>query len=403
MRLFYKKNIYSVTSFTEIAEGKLIENILHLEAFSSSSVRRQLCFYPVAIESEKDKIVTDILDELWKIKKGKSRKKSNGSPLFSVFRDFDSVFTILENKGHFIHSFEVFLLGLNIINVLIQNSGGDIFNSRINFSKHIYYSWLLTSSAHDFGYPLEVASELTKKFSLLYKKIYMKDISNQFSDLSKNITLDSSLLNVQGIDIEEFILDGIRLSIIGNNKDVKKIHNVLSEKDNKGRYNHGYISALILCRTYIQYLSDLKILDKKNDAWRVDILKMAAAGIALHAIPKAHISLIKHLSFNLNPLAYLLYLVDNLQDWHRSLRPSKIFPSYSLHNFTSQSNTIHLSYSLYHKSWPDSTIKDTINYLKEKASIIKLPQKPTPSSNFKIVADFLTNGGPTLKSLKVVL
>ena len=239
MSLIHKNiSVYPATTLSQDAEIELIVNILKLDDFKLPKIQRRLSSYPAALESEKDVLIIELMESFWKLE--------NSSDLFEVFKDFEQVFTILEQKGHFIHSFEVFLLGWHLINLLIKKGGKKVLKSRGNIQEHIFYAWLLASTAHDFGYPVQAAQELAKKFSSLYSKIYMHKIAKRYESLSNNerLTFESSLISVEAfdwskksverIDLESFILDGIRRSIIGNLSEAQQIQQILRKK-------HGYI------------------------------------------------------------------------------------------------------------------------------------------------------------------
>jgi hypothetical protein len=390
--IFFSKNtpIYPATTLSGKTESSLIFNILPIEIFQPSSIRRLLCAYPMAIEDEKDIIICELMNQFWKIPP--SRR------LFPVFKDFDKVCAILEKRGHFIHQFEVFLLGCHIINLLITKDVSKIIKRQLGSTKRIYFAWLFASTAHDFGYPLQLAQELLEKFSGLYKKIHIEDLAENYSDLAKTEIELQNLLEFKAynvtirdyemIKVERLILDGIRSSIVGNMHDAKTILELI--KGNKKK-NHGYISALILCRTYIEYLSKIKKWKHPNELWRFKLLKKIAASILLHSIPFENKKYIKKISFNKNPLAYLLFLIDNIQEWNRSLRPSKDWPSYNLIDFHSTLNSISLKYLLSHEEWNDQMEEKTKEDLEEKTNMIKCLTKPDPPLGFTIKIIFLSN------------
>lgn len=393
--------IYLSTTLSETAERILISNLLKMDYFKSPWIQRRLASYPLAIEAEKDVLILELLGYLWKI--------PPSDRLFSVFKDFDKVFTILDKKGHFIHQFEVFLLGWHLINQLLEKDRKEIFKSIFGNHKRIFNSWLFASTAHDFGYPLQLAKDLAKKFSELYNKIHMRELSTKYNKLSKNqnIKIENELCffkihdkdnkTEKLIDIESFILDGIESSIEGNKEDALSIQKILRKND------HGYISAMILLRTYIDFLSKEKGLNFESEHWRIDDLKLVCASIALHNIPLRYEKYLEMISFNLNPYAYLLILIDNLQEWHRSMRLSDKYPSYNLRTFETKSDSISLFYILLHENWTKKMKNDTIKSLSEKAKLINLLKRPHPSFNFNISIKFQSNEGHLFDPISITL
>ena len=128
--------------------------------------------------------------------------------------------------------------------------------------------------------------------------------------------------------------------------------------------------------------------------WRVNILQIAAAAIALHAIQRQKKEFINKINFQSNPLAYLLFLVDNLQEWNRSLRPSD-WPSYTLNAFTTEHDTITLDYNVYHEQWTPAMRKKVKKFLIEKKNIMKLAIGPNPPVALKIIMQFSPNPDDT--------
>jgi hypothetical protein len=297
----------------------------------------------------------------------------------------------------------VLLLGWCIIESLRKLDKDGFLDSKFGNYNKLFYSWLFTASAHDFGYPLQVAQKLANKFSELYSKIHMNFLAHQYEELLKHYNCDQekALHTIEAgdgdilneIDVNKFILDGIKSSTAG--------HDVASEiqkfliKSN----NHGYISAMILCRSYIEYLIKLDVWDTPNDKWRIDNLKYIAAAIGIHAIPQKHIRFIENITFDLNPLSYILILVDNLQEWNRSLRPSEKWPSYILTNLDIDRKSITLSYTLTHEKWTPKMEKEVSESLASKSELIKIPQKPHTDYAYKIVANFTSNHGQSFKPL----
>lgn len=393
MTLRFKNiHIFSSSNFSEEAERALISGILSDRVFGDPVVRRKLASYVFADFAEKDTLILELMNRLWTL--------PSANQLFSAFRDFDTAFSLLERKGHFIHQFEVFLLGWNLIVSILPLDFKTCLISKFSSYERLFYSWLLTSTAHDFGYSLQVAKKLCNKFSKLYDAIHIKNLSNKYSTIAKGYDLngENDLVKVEVydvpsrkkyvLDIAKFIRDGIQRTLRISNDDAKRIQGLLKKDP-----NHGYVSAMILCRSYIDYLSKSKIWNSSKERWRIDILRLAVCAIALHALPLKEKRYISKISFNSNPVAYLLLVVDSLQDWARTLRPSEKWPSYNLCDFKSSNDSIYLSYVLSHENWTNDMIRRVQRSLREKADKIKLPSKPKPSLNFHIFAEFESNHG----------
>lgn len=388
----------SPPSIREIAEQKIIEHIIKAGIFDSIYVRRRLAAYSRVFPNEKDKLVFEVAGHYW-----------NDVPkneILTAMRDFDLVFGILDKKSHFIHQFEVFLLGLFIITFIMPLDHKNIISTHFGNSEELLRSWLLTAVGHDFGYPLQLANETAEKFAYLYKKLKLRKLAGKYRELSKNYNINSEdQLNYckvidhnKGVEVtinvNDIILDGIAISLKGGSlKMANEIKGVLL---NAEEWNHGYVSAIMVCRNYIKYLSNKGWYGKKEEKWRIDILKKITGAIALHAMPfkdvRSYISLI---SFNHNPLAYLLYVVDQLQEWSREIRPSLKWPTYCLVDIFYHNSDITFDYILEHEKWNGSMKTRVRESLHDKQLMIHLPIKPDPLIGIKININFLTNQGDT--------
>jgi hypothetical protein len=391
-----KITIHRATTCSEKAENLLVRNMLDQKNPRLKEVERLLCSYPVVRESEKEILIIKIIEHLWNI--------SSSKHLFKVFRDFERVFTIFEKKGHFIHTFEVFLLGWTLISLLIKKNGAEVFESNKIIYNNLFDAWLFTSTAHDLGYSFQFANKLAKKLSELYQKLHMSKISEMYLKISKEnykIILQDSLLYVDAyyqkekkfkkVEIESLILNGIESSIHGDHNDALEIQEFLKKEN-----SHGYISALIFCRTYIEYLSKMKKWMSEKEAWRAEIMNLAAASIALHTISEK--DFIRKIDFYSNPMAYLLLLIDNLQDWNRALWPNKLWPAYYLNDLKSAEKYMALEYHLYHEKWTKSMERRVKEALYDKQKRIYAIQKPNPSIDLSIKITFTSNWGHKFKS-----
>lgn len=383
-------------TLSDRAQEEIAASILGNDYFKKKvNVQRRIASYVGATPRDKDKLILELLDLFWRI--------PQGNRIFSVFRDFDSIFGILGKRGHFVHQFEVFLLGLNFITefLKVKPEHRGFFN--YDSFERIFFTWLLTSTAHDLGYPLSVAKNFISKFADLYRKIHMKNLFHIYKSIEKEHGVDNEKdltrlsIGRQGpFEIEAFLKEGIQTSLHINSFDAEKLQGVLKQKN-----NHGYISSLILCRTYLDYLVHSKA--QVRNSWRIDALKKASTAIALHALPSELKSHISKISFNTNPFAFILILVDQLQEWSRSLRQNEKWPSYHLMKFSNQGNKICLSYSLESNIWSANNKRKVRDYIKKKKQIIKLMKGPNPSSDFDIMVDFITNDGQRIGNMTVHL
>ena len=388
--------IFSYASFSAAAEKTLIERLINKKNFKDIFVLRNLSYYPWVSIEEKNLIIKDLMVHFWQIPSRTTKQ------FMLIYRDFDTIFSILGIRGHYIHQFEVFMLGWYIISQIIKKKSFDLFKPYFKDQDDLFYSWLYTSSAHDFGYPFQKARKLTKRFSKLYKKIYFIELSNSFKNLLKDfnrvnytelskIRIKDAFNKNKELDIEEFIYEGIN-EIASTRKNADEILRILKEAN-----NHGFISAKIFCKLYIEYLSkhNLWAKDKENQ------VKMIASAIALHAIPEEKLNFIKKINYHKNPLAYFLFIIDNLQEWHRTLMASDKWPSYNLVGFKFSDDNLILEYLLTHENWTGIMEKKVTEALQKKKDVIDAALQKKKIYKFNILIKYFSNTGIEFNQIQV--
>lgn len=239
-------------TLSEKAERKMIEGLIDHSFFKDPRIQRRIASYYKAKPAEKDRLVVDLLQRLW--------GTPNRNHLFSVLRDFDSIFLILGKKGHFIHQFEVFLLGFNIITRLLHLNPDNIKLFNFDSKEKIFLTWLLTATTHDIGYPLYMAKNIITKLADLYRKMGMKNLAIKYQSIKKEHRLhqekDLTVIKIEdpnrGSDnvfkIEPFLAEGIQASLNMDRTDAEKLQRTLKRNN-----NHGYVSSIILCHAYLDY------------------------------------------------------------------------------------------------------------------------------------------------------
>lgn len=256
---------------------------------------------------------------------------------------------LLENhRDHYIHTVFVFLLGLSIF---AQNKNyREIFSTyALDKSKYpdsydtqyeeFFYRWGLSSLFHDIAYPLEIIIkqaneyikfvseysdsnggetginiELSTSTDFFYLPI-LKPISrykegfNKKYEKSKPKFLDNSISLLAHILCENFNLD---LDKINDNLD-----NFVENMNKNNIIDHGFFSAIIMLKWYNHLIKKTNW----NPAYFYFPVVDSASSILLHNYYKH--TLMKD-PFNLSqmnaeqhPIAYLLILCDELQEWNR--------------------------------------------------------------------------------------
>jgi hypothetical protein len=183
------------------------------------------------------------------------------------------------------------------------------------------------------------------------------------------------------------------------NPSAKTLLTTLERVDADGRVNHGYVGAVLLCNAYIRSL--LPGPRRRGETGDLDRIKLASAAIALHGAPQELDNDIRKLAFYSNPYAYILFMVDNLQDWSRNLRPNEHYPSYNLLGieFKQANNELVISYVLTHSKWTNEIERLLTRSLSEKREKLRLLSVPSPAVGFMVRVNFATNHGLAINPL----
>lgn len=256
-------------------------------------------------------------------------------------------------RDHFIHSVNVFLLGLAIYSQnskyrslfknYIEKSGYEKYYRYENNDvarEEFLYRWGIASLLHDIGYPFEIIGKQLKKIIndgvKSISNSYDVDIGidyrdfNQFNSLIKKRPYDFGYYFFEHYE-ESRILDLYKPTDIMAYKiamdfgfDDEKFELLLKHLDNFVQYmrendfiDHGFYSAILVLNSYG------KIIQKygKNPIFFFYPVVDSATAILLHnyynkTLQKAPFNL-KQMSPYQSPIAYLLILCDELQEWNR--------------------------------------------------------------------------------------
>ncbi len=246
-------------------------------------------------------------------------------------------------RDHFVHMFNVFVLGLRIISPLLANSDteraqemfkvkdeklkdyGIPFEREYNYKERLFYLWTLISTFHDIGIPFQ-------HFSQMWDGI--NRYTEQFGQLLRQPSFDSSPFDSGQLYSYLCMLstiygEGIALE---NNVDYRKadkpndflVKTLGREYDDK---NHGVLSGFFMWKT-IEGI----FLTGKSDKYPLNIeqfneysehvleqdIARAALAISLHNLkPTRRQPSIHPLRFDSFPLTFILILVDGLQEYTR--------------------------------------------------------------------------------------
>ncbi len=380
-------SLFEPNVFSTASEKKLIELLLNEDFIDDPWLQRRLSCYVLADTMERDRIVLEIVKFFFR---GKLPNK-----LLTVEREFDSVFAVLGMKGHFVHQFEVLIFGWALIRMLIEHNKSIKKSFRFNETEDIFIVWLAASVTHDFGYPLQLAKDVMKKFLGWYQILGITDAIKLYKKLIKDYEKIGAqdLAVIKSQDEMGFITKTILLKALQDSLKISRpsteslLKSMASESNGK---SHGYTGALVF-------------YEKCSHDFNAKKLKLALAAICLHDLPDDLKMYIKKIDFWCNPYAYLLFLIDNLQEWFRNLRPNEKWPSYNLFKINKTENQLELSYILTHEQWEQEMEDRVKSSVRKKFSRLNMMTKPDPPLNFQIAVNFRTNHGKLLGAKKFFL
>jgi hypothetical protein len=167
----YHAAVYDLIQILEDPEIRKLRNT------DTVTIRRLINLYPETPQNLKPALLRDILNYYW--------KPPFQNAILNTLEKFEKYLLSLGKREHFIHQFEVMLLGLNILHL----SRNNILNVKEIYGfedwRDVYYTWTITSMGHDFGYPYEIATELMTELSSLYGSIGMMRVSENLEYLTR--------------------------------------------------------------------------------------------------------------------------------------------------------------------------------------------------------------------------
>ncbi len=275
-----------------------------------------------------------------------------------------------EYRDHFLHQFQVFLLGACIIDRLYGNEKC-IEEFEHQYKCPIEKAWVLTSTYHDFNYSIQEYD------------LWIKEFLNQALNTSGNL---SSLKLGAAFIRENFLLKTGEICAALNLKMGHIVMNFFYEQATAKR-NHGLLSALSLLKLFentpskdidhsalVQSAMAIALHDediwkafsgkgeKKEKKWSLDFTKKR---------------FLRNLEFQKNPLAFLLIFCDTIQEWGRVGRNYEKSEPW-LEDVMLGTNKTGVTLSVKHDSfWNRKTdeIARVAKFLKDKRFVIELKSR----------------------------
>lgn len=251
--------------------------------------------------------------------------------LLDVLRGFEENAGTLAGKSrdHYVHSANVFILGIalysanrNIRNAFSNMFGSSDYSRRFESEKEEFlFSWGMSSLLHDIGYPVEISHYQLSHFFDYVNNCEKPGIGSfiaykRFDMFDKLRTRNAS---EEGHEtLTQLLADRLSAWLhVDSEQASETMNSFLQTMQENGFVDHGFYSALIVLRWYSP-----ETLSATTDTrlFSCQILNSACA-IFLH---NAYRGIFQRDPYDLGPLdvaycplAYLLILCDELQEWTR--------------------------------------------------------------------------------------
>lgn len=239
-------------------------------------------------------------------------------------------------RDHYIHSVNVFILGLCIysINTRFRTAVSSEYECSAyarhfgSDSEEFLFTWGITALFHDIGYPIEIISNQVKKFIGFVANNENNEIGPfvAYLNFDKLNCIDCAKAAADCVLGEEVFLPDIPTELLAwriadrletDPASTKSALNAfLPVMQKNGFVDHGFYSALIILKWYGEFLLN----EQQNSLFYSQIVD-AAAAIYLH---NAYKNVFRKDPFSKGrldvaqfPLAYLLILCDEAQEWNR--------------------------------------------------------------------------------------
>lgn len=257
----------------------------------------------------------------------------------------DFLYKYLFYRDHFLHLFQVFLLGCFILEETNKNDF-PIDNLFDISPERLIRTWLLISFYHDIGYFVEKLISIGEEI----QKLYFNKISG-LKLTEFNLTFNTNLENVFKNQIktltngivngEKYILTN---TVLNQSEDISLIIQNELESAFINR-DHGIISALFL--NYTMNL-EMPLIEMHLQRLILQDLSIACLAMSTHSIEKSEKI---HLNFENHNLGCLLVLCDNIQEWNRPRQINDLFKELDIWesldiNIDQQNRLIEISFKI---------------------------------------------------------
>lgn len=328
-------------SFSQEATQKLLKPLLKEGIFFDKNLIYALSCYPFLNDKGKIDLIRTTTKEIWPFKEQ--------GQLNELLANFELLLRSVNKRDHYIHQFEVFLVGWILIDCIFDNYPLIFAEEKSD----VLHMWFVASMCHDIGYTIEHYKTICCNLNDLYSKLGVGCLQSSFSDDSeayKNCDYLNILnsLSPDGTDVT-------RLNqLLANSSKLKKdeIDNLITNMQKA--LDHGYYGALL----FLSAMNAMPI-----DMYTSVKIDNIALSIALHNVHKYDV-ISSRAKDRLNdifdiyehPLPVVLFLIDNIQDWSRSDNITSGWPSFILSDVITHENIVSLNIIIKTDFWDQQKI-----------------------------------------------
>jgi len=225
-------------------------------------------------------------------------------------------------RDHVVHAINTFILGVYFLEKLDFPTP---VHSRFDYP----FMWKLCGPTHDLGYPVEIAHNIKVQFTKEFN-----DILESIGSPSPKVLPESYPINLDRLceNINSNALIQERLKEWGLDVDINDYYYWLRQNN---KTDHGVVSALAQLKVIDALYYKVNPRRENNDIiinglnynqmnFDLDIVS-ASSALFLHNIEGSYPGFQEKISFQLAPLAFLLFLCDTLQEWDRYSENRAVF------------------------------------------------------------------------------
>ncbi len=369
------------------AEMALIRNLLGDASFDKGNLKFLLAKYPNVSIEEKGDLICKIMNQLW--------NEHLISNYFEVFREFEKFLTLIGKRDHFFHQFLVYLIGINTLQLLLKNFPSE--NDRESVfgfkeERHIFFTWLLAASTHDFGYPYQYVGKIAGHLGNLYNSFHMDELGHRFSNINIPIDIgnENELLTLkygcpehgnEAINMADVLKDTLKSKLKLGDHEVNDLCDLII-KDQAN--DHGYVSALVLCQNVYRSIFENKGCIGFPGSVISQSLQYAMSAVAVHNV--ASNEFLTKITHDKNIYAFLLFIIDNIQDWYRAHTYSDIYPNFHLVKFSRKDSDseIVLEYIIVSENWTPTLVNSINENIIKKRELLQVPASIGKKLGFNI-------------------